>query len=416
MFVDSFITHATGGSEMSKWVLTGIALAALALLVAAVAWAGPPAQGREPDTLSHVPYAKHATTVKQLVQDLVLAGGESVSAEDVVSFVSAKINGSGDEWGTESVFNTANTIDIAVSSLSATDFVVAYVDVVNSEYGTAITGTVSGGTVSWGAASVFNKATTDSIAVSALSSADFVVAYRDVGNSNYGTAITGTVGGGTLSWGAELVFNAGSTGLSAVSALSATEFVVAYQDWPNSEYGTARVGTVGGGAVSWGAESAFNMTTTTNIAVSALSATEFVVAYSDGGNSNYGTARVGTVGGGTVSWGAESVFNKATTDDIAVSALSSADLMFAYQDEGNLNRGTGIAGTVSGGTVSWGAKSVFNAAYTRYIAVSSLSATDFVVAYRDSGNASYGTARVGDYAAWPVVHTVYLPLVVRQYP
>jgi hypothetical protein len=134
-------------------------------------------------------------------------------------------------------------MDIAVSALSATESVVAFRDVGNSQYGTAIVGTVSGGTVSWGAESVFNESETSPIAVSALSATEFVVAYRDAGNSWYGTARTGTVSGGTVSWGTESVFNDANTGAISVSALSAAEVVVAYQDVGDSSRGTARVGS-----------------------------------------------------------------------------------------------------------------------------------------------------------------------------
>ncbi len=121
-----------------------------------------------------------------------------------------------------------------------------------------------------------------------------MVAYTDVDNSDHGTAIVGTISGGAVSWGSKSVFNADDPGVFAVSALSATDFVVAYGDVGNFRYGTARVGTVSGGtALSWGIESVHNAAVTDFSAVATLSATDFVVAYRDGGNANYGTARVG---------------------------------------------------------------------------------------------------------------------------
>jgi len=41
--------------------------------------------------------------VKQLVQNFVMASGESISAGDVVSFLDGQVHGAGDSWGTESV-------------------------------------------------------------------------------------------------------------------------------------------------------------------------------------------------------------------------------------------------------------------------------------------------------------------------
>jgi hypothetical protein len=338
-----------------------------------------------------------ADAVRRLVQDFVVASGENISAGDVVSFLDGEICRPGEYWGPESVFNAGGTLDIAVVSLSGTDFVVAYRDSSHSDYGTAITGTVSGGTLSWGAESVFNADETRSIVVTSLSTTDFVVAYADHGNSAYGTVITGTVSGGTLSWGSESVFNNGSTAYLAVTSLSATDFVVAYRDWDNSQYGTAITGTVSGGSLSWGSESVFNNGSTDYIAVTDLSGTDFVVAYRDFGNSSYGTAITGTVSGGTLSWGPESVFYAAYTDGIAVTNLSATDFVVAYRDVGNSYSyyGTAIVGTVSGGSLSWGPASVFNAARIIDSAVTSLSPTDIVVAYTDDGNSEYGTTIVG---------------------
>jgi hypothetical protein len=187
-----------------------------------------------------------------------------------------------------------------------------------------------------------------------------------------------------------------SDGYVAVSRLSDTDFVVAYRDSGNFRYGMVRVGTISGGNVSWRTTSTSSAYNTSTIAVSALSRTDFVVAYLDWGNSGYGTARVGTVSGGNVSWGAESLFNAAATPDIATSSLSATDFVVAYRDSGNSGYGTARVGTVDGGNVSWGTESVFHSVMfaTYEIAISRLSGIDYVVAYRDRDNSDYGTARV----------------------
>ena len=95
-------------------------------------------------------------------------------------------------YGSEYVFNSASTYDISVSALDSTHFVVGYQDSSNSYYGTAIIGTISGSTISYGSEYVFNQAKTSYISVSAIDSTHFVVGYCDRGNSDYGTAIIGT--------------------------------------------------------------------------------------------------------------------------------------------------------------------------------------------------------------------------------
>ena len=147
-------------------------------------------------------------------------------------------------FGAESVFNSASSPYTSVSALDSTHVVAVYQDVGNSSYGTAVVGTVSGTDISFGAESVFNSATSSYISVSALDSTHVVAVYRDSGNSNYGTAVVGTVSGTDISFGSEAVFNSAASYYTSVSALDSTHVVAVYRDDSNSNYGTAVVGTV----------------------------------------------------------------------------------------------------------------------------------------------------------------------------
>ena len=153
------------------------------------------------------------------------------------------------------------------------------------------------GDITYGSEYIFNSAETNFISVAVLDSAHFVVSYCDVGNSNYGTAVIGTVSGNTISYGSEYVFNSAATYGISVAVLDAAHFVVSYYDSGNSGYGTAVVGTVSGNTISYGSEYVFNSAITDYISVAVLDAAHFVVSYSDGGNSNYGTAIVGEIEG-----------------------------------------------------------------------------------------------------------------------
>ncbi len=298
-------------------------------------------------------------------------------------------------YGSEYVFNSAATNYISVSALDSTHFVVGYQDTGNSSYGTAIIGTISGSTISYGSEYVFNSATTNYISVSALDSTHAIIAYCDGGNLDYGTAIIASISGSTISYGSEYVFNSANTSYISVSALDSTHFVVGYRDNGNSSYGTAIIGTVSGSTISYGSEYVFNSADTYDISVSALDSTHFVVGYRDYGNSNYGTAIIGTISGSTISYSSEYVFNSAFTSNISVSALDSTHFVVVYWDGGNSYYGTCRIGTVSGSAISYGSEYVFNSATTDYISVSALDSTHFVVGYRDVGNSGYGTAIIG---------------------
>jgi hypothetical protein len=309
----------------------------------------------------------------------------------------------------------SNSSEVTVVALSPSKYVVAWCDESNGDYGTAKVGTLP----SVGSAAVFNPAATyNHIAAVKLTDSKFVVAYEDAGNSGYGTAIVGTVSGTSITWGNEYVFNPASSIFESVAALSASTFVVAYEDVGNIGYGTAIVGTVSGTSITWGNEYVFNPALTSRESVAALSTGKFVVAYRDEANGNYGTAIVGTVSGTNISYGSEYVFNAADTAFESVAALTDSKFVVAYTDLGNAYHGTAIVGTVSGTNISYGSEYVFNPATTYDGAIAALSVGTFVVAYQDGGNAGYGTAIVGTVADTVIGYgseTVFNPAVTKLF-
>lgn len=75
----------------------------------------------------------------------------------------------------------------------------------------------------------------------------------------YGTAIVGTVSGTSISYGTAVVFeSAESKWITSTYDANADRTVIAYMDDPNSDYGTAIVGTVSGTAISFGTAVVFN--------------------------------------------------------------------------------------------------------------------------------------------------------------
>ena len=74
-------------------------------------------------------------------------------------------------------------------------------------HGTAVVGTVSGTSISFGTPVVF-AASSPYLIGSTFdpTNGKVVIAYRDGGNSNYGTSIVGTVSGNSISFGSPVVF------------------------------------------------------------------------------------------------------------------------------------------------------------------------------------------------------------------
>ena len=326
-----------------------------------------------------------------------LADGSTVvvNADGTVSVVA----GASQAVGSPTVFESASTGNISATYDSAAQrVVIAYQDNGNSFFGTAIVGTVSGTSISFGTAVVFRSAPTPSISATYDSNAQrVVIAYRDNGNTNFGTAIVGTVSGTSISFGTAVVFeSATTTSIVATYDSAAQRVVIAYRDDGNLEFGTAIVGTVSGTSISFGTAVVFRNTSTTVISVTYDSAAQrVVIAYQ--GNSSFGTAIVGTVSGTSISFGTAVVFESATTTSISATYDSAAQrVVIAYQDNGNSSFGTAIVGTVSGTSISFGTAVVFESATTASISATYDSAAQrVVIAYRDNGNSSFGTAIVG---------------------
>ena len=313
------------------------------------------------------------------------------------------ISGTTISFGTAVVFNAADTLDISCSfdPNSVGKFVVAYRDPANSWYGTTKVGTVSGTTISFGTALVFNSSSTANISCSfdPNNVGKFVVAYRNSSNGNYGTAIVGTISGTSLSFGTAVVFNAGATFHPSrvdFDSNTAGKFVVVYRDGSNSYAGTAIVGALSGTTLTFGTAVAFNAGATE--LSSSFDSGKFVAVYKDGSNT-YGTAVVGTVTGTTISLGTAVVFNAGVTSYTSVDLISSK-CVIVYRDQGNSSRGTAVVGTISGTTISFGSELLFNVASTtlNHVAFDPNNSGKFVVVYKDVGNLNKGTAIVGQMA------------------
>ena len=226
-----------------------------------------------------------------------------------------------------------------------------------------------------------------------------VVAYRDDGNSNYGTVRVGTVSGTNISFGTRVVFNSASTGdaLATTFDSSSNKVVIAYRDAGNSSYGTAIVGTVSGTGISFGSEAVFNAANSLYIAATFDSSSNKVfIAYSVGGSGNRGAAKVGTVSGTSISFGAEVPFEAgATAYTSATFDSNSNKVVITYSDGGNSSYGTVMSGTVSGTSTSFETALVFNAANTNFTSnVFDSTSKKVVIGYQDGGNSSYGTSLI----------------------
>ena len=246
------------------------------------------------------------------------------------------VSGTSISFGTEVVFNNGYTEECSSTFDSANNKVlVAFLDGSNSDYGTVIVGTVSGTNISFGSEVVFNSNTTNQIsAVFDTANNKVVIAWFAQNNSYYGTAIVGTVSGTSISFGSQVVFNAASTHhVSAAFDSTNGKVIIGYRDVGNSSYGTAIAGTVSGTSISFGTEFVFNNGYASwNDAIYDSTNSKVVFGFRDEINSNKGTGVVFRLGS----------TNLTSTNLVGISAADAADAATA-----KINTWGGINSTVT---------------------------------------------------------------------
>ena len=316
-----------------------------------------------------------------------VASDNSISFGTPVVFESADTN-----------YNTAATFDSSNNKV-----VIAYTDNGNSNHGTAIVGTVSGTSISFGTAVVFRASSADYIrAVFDSSNNKVVIVFRDASGATggAGNAIVGEVSGTSISFGTKAIFDSGNTQkIAATFDSSNNKVVIAYVDGDDSQLKSI-VGTVSGTGITYGsAATIYAGDVQSNDDLTAAfdaSANKVVVAYKQSTNS-YGYAQVGTVSGTSISYGSAVLIN-GNNDTAWLSATYDSNAektIIAYRDGGNSYYGTVIVGTVSGTSISFGTEVVFESATTsRITSTFDSNLNKVAIGYRDQGNSNYGTGVV----------------------
>lgn len=389
----------------------------------------------------------------QAVASGALASGDTVvvNSDGTVSVVAE--TSVSDALGGDTVFESADSEYISVAyDEAAGKIVIAYRDTGNSLRGTAVVGTVSGTSISFGTPVLFVSSGNTQLTslVYNSSSQKIVIAYKDGGNSGYGTAIVGTVSGTSISFGTSAVFNSGvvanNTALADIP--DAGKVVIVYSNEPSSYAGTARVGTVSGTSISFGTAAVFESVDARSLSIAYDTVAQKVaISYEDYPNSRYGTTVVGTVSGTSISFGTPVVFASGTTTGMdSTYDPVNQKIVMVCRDGTFTNRITARVGTISGTTISFGTSALassniasspaiaYNAAAGKVIvsntngtvgglteySVGTVSGTSItftgyttvanpanysrlaydsnsktvVIAYQDDGNSNYGTANV----------------------
>ena len=255
-------------------------------------------------------------------------------------------------FGTEATFENASVNHVTTTFDDNSNVViVAYRDQENSVQGTACVGTVSGTGIGFGSPTIFSSDNTYYIKAAFNSDTNQVVlAYTST--SGYGYASVGSVNSTDINFGSRVTFQGNNTAdLPSITFDSTnSKMVIAYKDNSNSNYGTAVVGTMQGtNSITFGSKTVFVSNGLNNIkALFDTAKGKVVIGYRDDGNSYYGTAIVGEVSGTGISFDDDSVvFNSDNSIYIGGTYITQNErVMFAYRDGGNSYYGTAVTGGI----------------------------------------------------------------------
>ena len=276
--------------------------------------------------------------------------------------------------GTETVFESATTqAKKMVFDSSNNRVIIAYADSGNSNYGTAIVGSVSGTSITFGSAQVFESASILNVGFFDIAfdsnSNRVVIVYADGGNSNIPTAIVGTVDSSdnSISFGTAATLQASGavhTDIAVDFDSNSNKVLAVYGDGGNSNYLTGIVGTVSGTSISFGTKAAVVNAIGYYLDVAFDSSNnKFAVVYSN--NDSHGKAKVATISGTDVSYGSEATIASAQTRYLrAIFDSSNNKIVVAYDDQDNSTVGTAIVGTISSTDITFGTETVIASGLT----------------------------------------------------
>ena len=262
------------------------------------------------------------------------------------------ITGTTPSFGTESspgAYANPGTTFGAVYDTTNDKLVVAYYYVFGStvKQGYSVVGTVGASTVSWDSPVQFessNGVINDITATFDSTNGKVVIAWSDGTNSSYGTAIVGTVSGTSITFGTKVAFNSLNTRhLSSTFDPNNGKVIITYTE--NGTFGYSIVGTVSGSSISFGTVAKFSSSPTQSTSTIYDPDNQEVVIsyYLNDGDSIKGSLVTGTVSGTSITFGTPFTFRYAEVNFIGSTYDTTNDkIVITYRDGGNSLYGTAV--------------------------------------------------------------------------
>ena len=319
-----------------------------------------------------------------------------VNSDGTVSVVAATSS----SVGSTVTFNSGSSemkIGAAYDS-NSNRVVIAYKDAANSNYGTAIVGTVSGTSISFGTAVVFLSGNNDDGGICFDSTNNkIVIVTRDTTSGvDDGKAFVGTVSGTSISFGSAVTYETNNPGRNRVVFDSVSgKVAVLYSEGSSPFQARCRIGTVSGTSISFGTEANLSSNRLNNFEAAFNSDGKLVYAGYDVTNS-LGKVLLGTISGTDISFSSETSLGVQAYPKATVYDSSNDKFLILYADASSSEALTGVVTTLSGTTFSFGTAVRINGSsnqsdmYVNGASYNALSGT-IVAAFRDRDNSNQGT-------------------------
>lgn len=256
------------------------------------------------------------------------------------------VSGTSISFGTPVVFESANTYEPLIDFDTNTNKCLIMYNK-NSAFGEAIVGTVSGTSISFGSPATFWAYNCSNYDLAYDSNATrFLLAFRDDNQSDgYGKGVVATISGTSVNFSTVVQFTASSTWDTACSYDSDNQVVlVFYRNAYSSDYCQATIGTISGNAVSFSTPDTVISSNLRNLrAVYDPVAQKTILGFRENVSPRYGQLKPITLSGTTFTVGSTATFNAAQTTDFSeVYASSDGRVVFGFKDGGNGGRGNAI--------------------------------------------------------------------------
>jgi len=257
---------------------------------------------------------------------------------------------------------------------------------------------VSGQAEGAGSEATFSSSnTTETHSIYDPDSQKHIIAYKDAGNSNYGKAVVATISGNSVSYGTPVTFEAGETGdIAMCYDTSNNKVIIAFTDGGDGDYGKVVVGTVSGTSISFGSTVVYQSGSTSDSALSYdVAENKVLLVYRDRTNSEKATYLVGTVSGTSISFGSKASFHngdsyymKSIYDETAEKhIIAISDVSASFQCES-------YVATVSGNSASFSSNVTFSPYGMHFALVRDTANNKTVFFYQDAQSNDAGQARV----------------------